>query len=176
MRDAWRMYLVKAKYEDLHKMKIKNLKWMFISLIIIVLDQLSKVLVLTHLAYEEPLRLLPILNLTLTNNPGAAFSFLKNAGGWQRWFFILLAIAVSVYIIVWLMRVEKKEPIIKLGLSLVLGGALGNLIDRVRYAFVIDFIQVHYSSWYFPDFNLADSAITVGAILIMGCLIFRGDP
>lgn len=152
----------------LHK---KNLLWLFLSVVVIALDQLTKHLVMVHLSYGQPLVILPVFNLTLTYNPGAAFNFLSSAGGWQRWLFTGIAIVVSVYILFWLMRAQQHEYFTKIGLSLVLGGALGNLWDRLQYGHVIDFIQVHYHEWYFPDFNVADSAITLGAIFIIIALL-----
>lgn len=154
------------------KLNKKNLYWLILTVVVIVLDQLTKHLIVANLQYGQPLEILPIFNLTLTHNPGAAFSFLSSAGGWQRWLFTGIAIAVSLYILFWLMRAEKHEWSIKIGLSFVLGGALGNLFDRLQHGFVIDFIQVHYHNWYFPDFNVADSAITIGAIFIIWTLLF----
>ncbi len=151
----------------------KNLLWLILSLLIIILDQLSKHWMITNLTYGEPWVILPMFNLTLTNNPGAAFNFLSSADGWQRWLFTAIAIFVSIYILFWLMYAAKRDYLTKIGLSLVLGGAIGNLCDRLHYGFVIDFIQVHYKNWYFPDFNLADSAITVGAIFIIVTLLFN---
>ena len=154
------------------KFNTKNLYWLIVAVVVIVLDQLTKYLIVTNLSYGQSIEILPVLNLTLVHNPGAAFSFLSTAGGWQRWLFAGIAFAVSLYILFWLMRAEKHECAIKPGLSLVLGGALGNLFDRLQHGFVIDFIQVHYHNWYFPDFNVADSAITVGAIFIIWALVF----
>ena len=108
-----------------------------------------------------------VLDWTLAYNTGAAFSFLAGASGWQRWLFTLIAVVVSVVLVVWLKRLKADETWLAVGLALVLGGALGNLVDRVVFGHVVDFILVHWqSSWYFPAFNLADSAITVGAILL----------
>ena len=112
--------------------------------------------------------LLPVLEIMRLHNEGAAFSFLSNAGGWQRWVFIGLAVAVSAAILVWLRRLPAKgQALLAAGLSLILGGALGNVIDRVIHGHVIDFIRVHYEEHYFPAFNVADSAITIGAALIV---------
>lgn len=153
----------------------RNLYWLILSVIIIVLDQLSKNLIVTHLTYGNPMEILPVFNLTLTHNPGAAFSFLSTDGGWQRWLFTAIAVLVSVFIIVWLLRLSEKETLTKIGLSFVFGGALGNLYDRLHYGYVIDFIQVHYHNWYYPDFNVADSAITVGACFIILALLFERE-
>ena len=153
----------------------RNMLWLILSLVVIVLDQLSKYWVVTHLVYGQPWVVLPIFNLTLTSNPGAAFNFLSSADGWQRWLFTAIALVVAIYILYWLLYSGKKDYLLKTGLSLVLGGALGNLIDRLHYGFVIDFIQVHYQPWYFPDFNVADSAITVGAVFIILTLLFKRE-
>lgn len=149
--------------------------WLWLSAAVIVLDQLSKYIVAGHLALYDSIRVLPVFNLVLLHNTGAAWSFLAGASGWQRWFFVLLALAVSAAIIVWLWRLPRVGFRWRAAaLALVLGGALGNVIDRVRLGYVIDFIQVHYQNWYYPAFNLADSAITIGAfMLIVEGLFFR---
>ena len=116
---------------------------------------------------HQPVAILPSFNLMLTYNTGAAFSFLREAGGWQRWFFLSLSIAVSIGLIVWLTRLKPEEKRLALALALVLGGAIGNLIDRTWLGHVIDFIQLYYQNWYWPTFNIADSAITVGAVLLV---------
>lgn len=153
----------------------KNLVWLLLTLVVIVLDQITKQLIITNLQYGQPLELLPILNLTLVHNPGAAFSFLSSADGWQRWLFTGIAIIVSLYILFWMLRTEKQDLAIRIGLALVLGGAIGNLLDRLIYGFVIDFIQVHYGPWYFPDFNLADSSITIGAGFIIWAILLASN-
>ena len=142
--------------------------WLWLSVVVIVLDQASKYLVSSHLAVYDSIRLLPVFNLTLYHNTGAAWSFLAGASGWQRWFFILLALAVSVAIIVWLRYLPRQQHRWRApALALVLGGALGNVIDRLWHGYVIDFIQLHYQGWYYPAFNLADSAITIGAAMLI---------
>ncbi len=143
------------------------LNWLWLSGLIIVLDQISKWLAERFLEPFVPVPVMPSFNLTLVYNKGAAFSFLSQAGGWQRWFFSGLAIAVSVFIILWLRRLHARDTWTAAGLSLVLGGAIGNLIDRLIYGHVIDFIDVFYSTYHFPTFNVADSAITVGATLLI---------
>ena len=142
--------------------------WLWLSAAVIVLDQLSKYIVASHLALYDSIRVLPVFNLVLLHNTGAAWNFLAGASGWQRWFFVLLALTVSIAIIIWLRRLPRAGFRWRAAaLALVLGGALGNVIDRVRLGYVIDFIQVHYQNWYYPAFNVADSAITVGAAMLI---------
>lgn len=138
-----------------------------LALLVLGLDQGSKAWALAALDYARPLPVFFWFDLTLHYNPGAAFSFLSNAGGWQRWLFTGLALAVSVGLVIWLWRLERKQYMLATGLALVLGGALGNLLDRVLLGHVVDFISVHYGGHYFPTFNIADSAITVGAGLLI---------
>lgn len=143
-------------------------RWLWLAGPVIVLDQLTKWFIISRFELFERIEILPILDITRLHNYGAAFSFLSNAGGWQRWFFVTLAMLVSVGILLWIRRLPAKgESLLAAGLSLILGGALGNVIDRVAHGFVIDFISVHYGGWYFPAFNVADSAITVGAALLI---------
>jgi signal peptidase II len=145
--------------------------WMVLSLLVIVLDRISKYIISAHLGLYDSIILLPVFNLTLMHNTGAAWSLLAGASGWQRWFFILLALTVSAAIILWLLSLARAQYRWRAaGLALILGGALGNCIDRLWHGYVIDFIQLHYHGWFFPAFNLADSAITVGAAI----LIFEG--
>ncbi len=143
------------------------LRWLWCSVLIVVLDQASKLAAEHWLLPWQAVPVLPSFNLTLMYNSGAAFSFLAGAGGWQRWFFIVLASAISVALTVWLARLPSDQRRQALALALILGGAVGNLIDRVLYGHVIDFIQLYYQGWYWPTFNIADSAITVGAALLV---------
>jgi signal peptidase II len=143
------------------------LKWLWLSGLLIGLDQFSKWLAEQTLVLYQPLPVLPSFNLTLMYNRGAAFSFLAQAGGWQRWFFLVLSLAVSVLLVIWLSRLKAGQTKLAAALAMVLGGAVGNLIDRVWHGHVIDFIQVYYDRWYWPAFNVADSAITVGAVLLV---------
>lgn len=143
------------------------LKWLWLSLLAIVLDQASKWVVNGSMQLHESIPLLPFFNLTYVHNTGAAFSFLSDAGGWQRWFFAALALIISAVLSVWLARLQKHETLLALALSLVLGGAVGNLIDRLAYGYVIDFLDVYYNDWHWPAFNIADSAITVGVALML---------
>lgn len=136
-------------------------------MLVILLDQLTKYLADAQLVYAQPLPVLPSFNLTLLYNRGAAFSFLGDAGGWQRWFFAAIAITVSVVLVFWLRKLKPEQWLLALALSLVLGGAVGNLIDRLWLGYVVDFIQVYYGSFYWPAFNVADSAISVGAALLI---------
>lgn len=141
--------------------------WLLVSAVVIVLDWHSKQWASQALELYRPSEVLSWLNITLAHNYGAAFSFLADAGGWQRWFFVTLASVVSLVLLVWLIRLPRKEWITGLGLGLVLGGAVGNVIDRVRLGYVVDFIDVHFGSWHYPAFNVADSAITCGVILLL---------
>ncbi len=150
--------------------------WMAIALVVVVADQVTKLAVIEFIELYGRVPLLDFINLTHQRNMGAAFSFLADAGGWQRWFFVVLATLVSGILTVWLWRVRYEAPLVlAAGLSLVLGGAVGNLIDRFVYGYVTDFIQVWFGDWAFPSFNVADSAITVGAaLLIVDSLFFSG--
>ena len=142
---------------------------------IVIIDQITKGMANAWLIYGQPNPLLPRLNITLHYNEGAAFSFLSDAGGWQRYFFSVVAAAVSLVIIVWLRRLSAAEVGLAWSLALVLGGAVGNLIDRVFLGYVVDFISVHWAGWYFPTFNVADSAITLGAVGLIWDS-FRSSP
>ena len=166
-------------------------KWLFIAFLIIGVDQITKYVASAKLVYQMPSQMWSFFNFTLMHNSGAAFSFLSDAGGWQRWFFTVIAFSVSVFLIFWLKRLTPQERLMGWGLTFILGGAIGNLVDRLVYGYVIDFIQVYYHAqscvygflssqtpsghaciW--PSFNIADSAITVGAILlildsVLGC-------
>ncbi len=142
--------------------------WLWLALAVIALDQYTKFLVIENFEEFEELVLLPVLDIMRLHNEGAAFSFLSNASGWQRGLFITLGLSVSVGILVWLRRLPATgQSLLAAGLALVLGGAVGNVIDRVLWGYVVDFIRVHYEDWYFPAFNVADSAITVGATLLI---------
>lgn len=143
------------------------LKWLWLSLLAIVLDQASKLIVDSSMQLYESIPLMPYFNLTYVHNTGAAFSFLSEAGGWQRWFFAALALIISIVLSVWLARLQKHETLLAVALALILGGAVGNLIDRLAYGYVIDFLDVYYNSWHWPAFNIADSAITSGVMLML---------
>jgi signal peptidase II len=143
------------------------LKWLWLSLLALILDQWSKHIVDGSMQLYQSIPVIPYFNLTYVHNTGAAFSFLSQAGGWQRWFFAGLALTVSVVITIWLARLKKHETLLAVALSLVLGGAVGNLIDRLLYGYVIDFLDVYYQDWHWPAFNIADSAITLGVALML---------
>ncbi len=146
---------------------IHALRWYLLAGVIILLDQYTKGLASANLDYGRPVAVFPWFNLTLQHNTGAAFSFLNDAGGWQRYFFSAVAIIISAVLVVWLYRMPRDQRVLALALGLILGGALGNLWDRLALGYVVDFISVHYGGWYFPAFNIADSAITVGAALML---------
>lgn len=151
------------------------LAWLALSLLVIGSDQLTKHVALTELRPYEPHAVIPgLLNWTLAFNPGAAFSFLAGEGGWQRWLFTALAIGVSAVLATWLARLPRGDWRNALPLSLIIGGALGNLIDRLRFGHVTDFVQVYWGDWSFPAFNVADSAISVGAVLLVVFGFFGG--
>jgi len=132
-----------------------------------VLDQLSKQAIETSLRLYQTVRVLPILDITRIYNRGAAFSFLNQASGWQRWLFVGLALLVSAVLLLWLRRIERRARLLASGVALILGGAIGNLVDRLRLGHVIDFVSVHWGPHYFPAFNMADSGITIGAALLL---------
>jgi len=142
--------------------------WLVLSAVIVAADQLTKAYITQHFGVFEFVSVLPILDITRLHNVGAAFSFLASASGWQRWLFIVLALGVSIAIVMWLVRLPRgANRLLAGGLALVLGGALGNVIDRIRLGHVIDFIHFHWDQAYFPAFNVADSAITVGAVCLL---------
>ena len=141
--------------------------WLGISVVVILLDWQSKQMASESLVLYQSHVVFPWLNMTLAHNYGAAFSFLSNAGGWQRWLFILLSSAVSLFLLVWLLRLPRNEWRSGLALGLVIGGAVGNLIDRVQLGYVVDFVDVIIRGWHYPAFNVADSAITVGVVLLL---------
>ena len=143
------------------------LKWLWLSGLMVVLDQISKVWVDLNLGLHQSIPIMPSFSITYAHNYGAAFSFLSEAGGWQRWFFAVLAIAVSVGIVIYLKKLKPEEKLLALSLSLILGGAIGNIIDRVIYGYVIDFLDVYYDVYHWPIFNIADSAITIGVGLML---------
>jgi signal peptidase II len=156
---------------------IRNLamsRWLGLSVLVVALDQWTKWLAESLLEPYRALPVMPTLNLTLMYNEGAAFSFLADAGGWQRWLFSAFAVVMTGVLVVWLLRLRTGERAMAAGLSLVAGGAVGNLIDRVRSGRVVDFIDVYVADWHWPAFNVADSAITCGVCLLL-LASFRGE-
>jgi signal peptidase II len=150
------------------------LKWLWLSAVVVALDLLTKAVATHYLSLYQPVPVFPGFNWTLAHNQGAAFSFLSTESGWQRWFFSLVASMVSIGIIIWIKRLAPTQTLLAVSLALVLGGALGNLWDRVTLGYVVDFIDVYYQQYHWPAFNLADSAISVGAVLLV-IDSFRGD-
>ena len=143
--------------------------------LIAVLDQITKIWADTTLAMYEQIPITGFFNITKAYNYGAAFSFLDNEGGWQRWFFTLISLVVSIVLCVWLYRMKRAEKWLSLSIALILGGAVGNLIDRAWYGYVVDFIQVYWKTSYFPSFNIADAAISCGTVLLLGLTLFQKD-
>ena len=152
------------------------LKWLLLAGLIFLLDQWIKLIIIENISLYERVKINDFVNITHQRNPGAAFSFLADAGGWQRWFLSIIASAVCLYIVYWLKELEKENKVLlPYGLSLVLGGALGNLFDRIMLGYVTDYFQVLIFSWPFPSFNVADAAISIGAALIIIDAIKNGS-
>jgi signal peptidase II len=143
------------------------LKWLWLSLLVLVLDQASKLWVVANFDLYESIGILPFINFTYVHNEGAAFSFLSSAGGWQRWLFVVIALVATVVLVIWLRKLEPSDKWMAITISLVLGGAIGNLYDRVSYGYVIDFIDVYYQVHHWPVFNIADSAVFVGVVMML---------
>jgi signal peptidase II len=150
--------------------------WLWLSALVVALDQGTKWMAEAALDPYLPVPLVPSLNLTLMYNEGAAFSFLAGAGGWQRWFFAGLATLVTIVLGIWLHRLRATDRVTAIGIALVMGGAVGNLIDRMLTGRVVDFIDVYYAGWHWPAFNLADSAITLGVALLLIATLREGRP
>ena len=148
------------------------MKWLWLSVLTIVLDQLTKYIAEAELLLHRPVAMFPGFNFTLMYNKGAAFSFLSEAGGWQRIFFVILSTIISLFLLFWLKQItqdekQKDNKLLQIAIAFILGGAIGNLIDRALTGEVVDFIQVYYANNFFPAFNIADSAITLGAGLLI---------
>ncbi len=143
------------------------LKYLSVTGLVIAIDQISKWLMVSWLSLYETVAVMPYFNFTMAHNHGAAFSFLAQAGGWQRWFFIGLALIISIALIIWLAKLKSTAKCEALSLSLILGGAIGNVIDRILHGYVIDFLDVYIGHSHWPAFNIADSAICIGAILLI---------
>lgn len=154
----------------------KYVLWLGLAALLVLLDYWTKHLATQNLTLYRPLPITSWLNLTLAHNEGAAFSLLADQGGWQRWFFSVVAVGISVVLLVWLWRLPDRSRLLPVAISLVLGGAIGNLIDRIRFGYVVDFIDLHYQGEHWPAFNLADSVIVLGVILLLieGFLPRRG--
>jgi signal peptidase II len=140
--------------------------WLGLALVVIVLDQFTKTLILGDFQLGDSRPVTSFFNVVRVHNTGAAFSFLAGAAGWQRWFFITLGVVAAGFI-VWMLRSHPAQKLFCFAVTMIMGGALGNVIDRLLHGYVVDFIQVHRGGWYFPSFNLADSAITLGAVLLI---------
>ncbi len=150
------------------------LKWLWLSALVAALDLATKAVASHYLVLYQPVPVFPGFNWTLAHNSGAAFSFLASESGWQRWFFSVIALVVSIGITIWITRLKSTETWLAVALALVLGGAIGNLWDRVTLGYVVDFIDVYYQQSHWPAFNIADSAICVGAVLLI-IDSFRGE-
>ncbi|MEZ5564466.1 MAG: signal peptidase II [Gammaproteobacteria bacterium] len=144
-----------------------NWQWLLVTALVVIFDQYTKRLIMATFELFDRLPVLPFFDIVRLHNTGAAFSFLANASGWQNWFFTIVAVTISAIILWWLFRQPAGRVVMPLGLALVLGGAIGNLIDRLQHGYVVDFILVYYDRWAFPAFNIADSAITVGVALLL---------
>lgn len=141
------------------------LRWYFLSGFIIIADQATKILVTKNFLYGEHINIFTGFNLILVHNTGAAFSFLSDAGGWQRWLFLLISLTVSIILVIWLNKLRANQLATSFSLTLILGGAVGNLIDRIFLGYIIDFIDIYYKNYHWPVFNLADASITLGVAL-----------
>ncbi len=159
------------------QLHLKSSVWLLLAALVIVLDQWTKWIATTNLVYARPVEVFPGLNWTLLHNTGAAFSFLSDAGGWQHWLFIGLAIAISLALTIWMFAIPKNIWMRQLPLALIIGGAVGNVIDRIRLGYVVDFIDVYVGSSHWPAFNIADSAICVGAVgfIVLGYIQDKRD-
>jgi len=144
-----------------------GLVWLWLTLVMLIADQVTKIIISTQMKLYESIELIPVFKITYVHNYGAAFSFLTDAGGWQRWFFSIIAITISALLIWWLKKLPASNKLLGSAYALVLAGALGNLYDRLAYGYVVDFLHVFYKTWNFPVFNIADSAICVGAGLLL---------
>ena len=152
-----------------------GLRFLWISVVAFVLDQWSKYAVLDSMNLYQSIEVLPFFNLTHVHNYGAAFSFLSSAGGWQRWFFTAIAIGISVVILWWLKQSPRSQKLLPVAFSFILGGALGNVYDRLVHGYVIDFLDFYVNNWHWPAFNIADSAIFIGAALLIVDMLKNGD-
>ena len=150
-------------------------RWLWLSAVVVILDQLTKQRIEESFVLYESYPVTGFFNLTLVYNTGAAFSFLAGAGGWQRWFFTVLALSISAYLIYWLMQLKKQQIVLPLAIAMIIGRAIGNLIDRVLHGHVVDFLDFYIADWHWPAFNLADSAIFLGVVLFIWESFFSGN-
>lgn len=144
-----------------------GLWWLWLTVLAVVLDQATKLWIIAKVEYDQHINILPVFDITHVHNYGAAFSFLATAGGWQRWFLTAIAVVISGLLLWWMKGIPKSNKVLGMSYSLILGGAIGNVYDRIVYGYVEDFIYVFYQKWDFPAFNIADSAITLGAALLI---------
>ncbi len=151
------------------------LRWLWLSLVVVVLDQVSKQLIVSSFMLYEVLELLPLFNLTLAYNEGAAFSFLSDQSGWQRWFLSGVAAVATLVMVLWLRGLKQHERLSAIALALIVGGAVGNLIDRLLFGYVIDFLDFYIGQYHWPAFNVADSAISIGVAVMLYEILFGGD-
>lgn len=166
--------LKQSFFQQYKLLDASRLKWLWLAALALVLDFVTKQMAEHFLTFAQPVYVLPVFDLTLLYNKGAAFSFLASESGWQRWFFTVIALTVSAVLTWWLMTLKASEKWLSAALALVIGGAIGNLYDRLAYGHVVDFIHLHWGNHYFPAFNIADSAISIGAaMLIIDSLFFQ---
>ncbi len=156
--------------------KETGMRWLWIAVIAFIADLITKSMVVADMELYQSIQIMPFFNLTYVHNYGAAFSFLSDAGGWQRWFFTLIAVFVSGLILWWLKQTKKEQVLLPIAFSLILGGAIGNLFDRLTYGYVIDFLDFYYQGWHWPAFNIADSAIFLGAAVLIIDAFKNPDP
>ncbi|UAA39992.1 signal peptidase II [Paraneptunicella aestuarii] len=156
--------------------KETGLRWLWVAAIAFGIDQITKFMVLDGMELYQSIQIMPFFNLTHVHNYGAAFSFLSDAGGWQRWFFTLIAVSVSGLILWWLRQTSKEQVLLPIAFSLILGGAIGNLFDRLVHGYVIDFLDFYYQNYHWPAFNIADSAIFLGAAILILDAFKNPDP
>ncbi len=149
---------------------MRNSKWILLAFLVLIADQITKFMVLLHVT--QPIVITRFFSIVFVGNTGAAFSFLDNASGWQMWFFSIIAIAISIVLVIWLLRLPRHKIWLPTALMLILGGALGNVVDRFMHGFVVDFLLFHIDQWSWPAFNLADTAIVVGAIMLVIDVLF----
>ncbi|MBA6224694.1 signal peptidase II [Colwellia sp. MB02u-18] len=153
-----------------------GLRWLWLTLVFLVADQVTKQLIVSNMDLYQSIDILPFFNFTYVHNLGAAFSFLADQGGWQRWFFTAIAAIASIVFIVWLAKTPKQQALLSVAFALMLSGAVGNLIDRVLFGYVIDFLDFYGFGYHFPAFNIADSMIFIGAALMIFDSFKNGEP